>query len=85
MHMIRKEQMRRQGKSRQPNSLCPRGVNLARLPRRFARVQNLRHSRTDRQPHRARPRPIPDTDRFELFDRSSAKGRWTNISGTSAA
>jgi hypothetical protein len=27
----------------------------------------------------ARLRPIPDTDRFELFDWSNVKGRWTTF------
>ncbi len=27
----------------------------------------------------ARLRPIPDTDRFELFYRSNVKGRWTTF------
>ena len=30
------------------------------------------------QPHR-RLRPIPDTDRFELFYWSNVKGRWTTF------
>jgi hypothetical protein len=56
---------------------------LAQITARFTRfdIEPSRGGYTLRDRHSANPvarlRPIPDTDRFELFYWSNLKGRWT--------
>lgn len=75
----------RTGHNRHSNDMTKPDLTLSQIAARFTR-HDVEWSRRafmiiDRRTANriARLRPIPDTDRFELFYWSNAKGRWTTF------